>query len=348
MKLSTTILLCLSTATLLFMLCGLCGCGTASNVTGGCGTAGAISTGLNGPDVVALDTDHAYFGDESGHVWSVPKSGGATVKLATLTGADHILGVAVDANNVYCAAAQGHGLVGEGTAGSGQIVSIPKTGGSPTTLAGGLNGPAVLVADDQFLYWTELGTQNGSSLNRDGRLQRVAKTGGAVQRLTSGLATPGGLVLDGSLLYFGETGGIPGSAAGPAGVRSVPAAGGAVSNLLDGKPAYYMAADASFIYFVSANEGGLYRIPKAGGSFDKIYVSGSPFPEWVAVDGGKVYFITYDPSGVTGSLNVVDSSGGSPLTLKSGMLSPLWAALDSCAVYVPTDISGGTIERVLR
>src|SRR5262249_5262892 len=154
-------------------------------------------------------------------------------------GADHILGVAVDSANVYCAAEQGHGLVGEGAAGSGQIVSVPKAGGSSTVLANGLSGPAVLVQDDQFLYWTELGTANGAALNRDGRIQRVAKTGGAVQLLASGLATPGGLALDGGILYFGETGGIPGSAAGPAGVRSVPSAGGTVSNLLDGKPAYY-------------------------------------------------------------------------------------------------------------
>lgn len=348
MQLTKPISLILSTVTLPCMLYCLCGCGTAATSATGCGVSGAISTGLDGPDVVALDANHAYFGDDSGHLWSVPKSGGATVKLATLTGADHVLGVVVDANNVYCAAAQGHGLVGEGAAGSGQIASVPKTGGSPTILASGLNGPAVLVADDQFLYWTELGTQNGSRLNRDGRIQRVAKTGGAVQLLASGLATPGGLVVDGSVLYFGETGGIPGSAAGPAGVRSVPAAGGSVTNLFDGRPAYFMAADTSFIYFVSANEGGLYRIPKAGGSFDKIYLSGSPFPEWVGVDGGKVYFITYDASGVTGSLNVVDSSRGSPVTIKSGLLSPLWAALDSCAVYVPTDVTGGTIERVLR
>src|SRR5437588_1770018 len=157
-------------------------------------------------------------------------------------------GVRVDAANCYVAAAQAHGLVGEGEAGSGQIASIPKTGGPPTVLASGLSGPAVLVADDQFLYWTELGTQNGSNLNRDGRCQRVANTGSGVQTLASGLATPGGLVIDGNNLYFGETGGIPGSAPGPAGVRVVPKNGGAITSLFDGKPAYYMALDAAFVY----------------------------------------------------------------------------------------------------
>ena len=121
---------------------------------------------------IASDGAFVYWAgtDEStvpptGHIFRVPRSGGAPVSLASQPG--HSLNVAVHSGFVYWTAAN----IRSAFAGSGSVSRTACDGSSrPTVLAAGIN-PFGVAVDASHVYWTEVDVAGGAP----GRVVRILK-----------------------------------------------------------------------------------------------------------------------------------------------------------------------------
>jgi hypothetical protein len=98
------------------------------------------------PVAVAVDASGIYWGEYSyqslaGGIFRAGLDGSNVTQLAT---DDDVSGFAIDDTNVYWSAQH-----------LDVVRSVPKAGGSTTTLATGLDGPAGLVAQGGNVYWAE-------------------------------------------------------------------------------------------------------------------------------------------------------------------------------------------------
>jgi len=82
----------------------------------------------------------------------------------------------IDTNNIYW-------MPAAGSAGNGSIFSIPKTGGTITTVVSGISAPEGLTQDDTSLYF----------ISHYVGIKQVAKTGGATTQLLQDGVLDGGL-----------------------------------------------------------------------------------------------------------------------------------------------------------
>ena len=78
----------------------------------------------------------------------------------------------------------------------GSVMSVPKTGGIPTTVATVSVAPSRIAINDTNIYWTTCPDQAGDLLT-------VAKTGGTVTTLDTGYCFSG-LVADATRVYYGN------------------------------------------------------------------------------------------------------------------------------------------------
>ncbi len=155
----------------------------------GFGPISLISTGK--PQVIAVDSTNAYWTDfTNGNVIQTPLTGAGSTTLAS--GQNSPQGIAIDATTVYWANDSFPGsinLVPIGSTASkaianpapsssfwmavdiskvyftgngGQILELPKGGGSFTTIADG-DDPIELAIDANYVYWTDL---YGQTINR--------------------------------------------------------------------------------------------------------------------------------------------------------------------------------------
>jgi hypothetical protein len=168
----------------------------------------------------------------STQVFSVPKTGGPGKLLATLTrsagdleSSDYIDAMLVDDANLYFSyrnrilslpkaggtpvtLAQGVLQVQDAThlygwTATGDVVSVAKSGGAPTTLATGFPDGSMLGADDACVYFVDTAD--------DYALIAVPKTGGqaVAAAVASGLTTvPSSVAADASGVYLGDHNGL--------------------------------------------------------------------------------------------------------------------------------------------
>jgi hypothetical protein len=292
--------------------CGACG----RDCLGGSCTAGlcqpvVLASASGGGAALSLcaDASHLYW---TGNVKSampntiqtMPKSGGAPVTLAS--------GYQVG----------GGAMVTDGTTvfylAYGYLLSIPASGGTPTTLstptfnssnAGALVlsgsvlvwaddsgvyrankdgsgwlllssvGAKSVAADDTYVYWTRLGSQVNSDL-----IQRAPIGGGTAANFVQGLNNPRGLGIFQTTLYFDSD--IYVFAQSTVGATSTFA--GVQANFLS-----IGAVDASGLYLAGLVTGGGYelaRVPLAGGSITEL--RGAPdAPAYLLTDATSIYWI---------------------------------------------------------
>ncbi len=139
------------------------------------------------PFGLAVDGTTVYFTDGD-TIFGVPRGGGTPVSLAT--NQNFPFELAVDATTLYWSSARG----------AGAISSMPKTGGTPTTLASS-TGMTRIAIDATTLYFT---AQNGAP--NAGIVASIPLSGGAPTTLVTAQANPEGIVVDAKSLYWVDTG----------------------------------------------------------------------------------------------------------------------------------------------
>jgi hypothetical protein len=199
--------------------------------------------GLGGMDFgVTADSSNVYWTDaQSGTVQAVSVNAGEPWVLAAHRQGPY--GIASDDDNVYWA-----DTPFESTAlHSGFILSIPKTGGEPVTLATG-GEPYGLLVWDGLLYWTDLG----------GEILSVPVGGGAPVTLSSSQTAPAAIATDGVNLYWTNVGN-PTSLAGSI-VRMTIGGGQPVTLVSDGVTPLGIAVDSTSVYWTDDGAGTIMRL----------------------------------------------------------------------------------------
>jgi hypothetical protein len=140
---------------------------------------------------IAVDDVNAYwvtYATPGGVLTKAPLGGGPSTALASEQ--DRAAPIAVDDANVYW-------MTGQAT-----VMSIPKTGGTPTVLVPGPapaqeNLPFSLATDGASVYWTD---------EAGGTVSKVAVVGGDVTVLATDQSGPGAIAVDGTSVYWSNGG----------------------------------------------------------------------------------------------------------------------------------------------
>ena len=260
----------------------------------GAAGAGGVSTGSHpasctdtsvtrwtSPDAtraVIADSDAVYF-TTWGTPW--PDGVGAIVRAPLSGGASEVL---TDAETVPYAISQDNGALYWTDYDAGTIRSIQKQGGTPVTLASGLDGPMALAVLDGTVFFTV-----------NGAVDRVSAQGGEVDEVAHTGGNPTALVADGAHLFF-QVGATakqdPAEAAlwrvSPGGADPVELAQGTLFDTTEGT--WSLAEHGASLYWASTRDGAVYRIDKQTG--DKSVVAHASSPFGVAVSGDYLYWST--------------------------------------------------------
>jgi hypothetical protein len=259
--------------------------------------------------------------------------------------------IAVDATSVYWTNETDYGTV----------VTVPKSGGTPRTLAREMGRvPVAIAVDSTDVYWTTYGTFQAfpyqmMKLALDGGVPttiasgqygpwtlwvdptgiytttgdavvRVALDGGTITTLASDQGSPNTIAVDATNVYWGneddET------------VVEAPLAGGAPITLASGQDgAWSIAVDPTNVYWVNENgEGTVMKVPIGGGTLTTL-ASAQNYPFGLAVDARSVYW-TNPPSGTVMKMAI---GSGVPETIASRQGNPSFIVADGTSVYWADD-----------
>jgi hypothetical protein len=144
------------------------------------GGAPTLLAATSDVDSIVLDQTSVYWSDQSGAVMSVPKGGGATSHLFD----GSYCNIAVDETSLYWSQ-------------YGRMWSMPKAGGTPTSLTTMLDTCYTLTTDDSNIYW--VGTPVSSF-----QVTSVPKAGGEISVLAINQGFSPGIVADGTSVYWGD------------------------------------------------------------------------------------------------------------------------------------------------
>lgn len=159
------------------------------------GAVERIALGPPGSDALALDESWVYWGCHHEQlVLCAPRAGGEIRVVAA--GQQGVWGLCADADEVYwacCGSASGRG----------QIVRLTRRGAAPKGESGGeievvqqgLDRPAWLLLDREFIYWS-------TARMVSGEIWRAPRAGGAPLRLAADLGQSKLVGLDATWLYF--------------------------------------------------------------------------------------------------------------------------------------------------
>ena len=292
---------------------------------------------------IALDGGNLYFTDDQGGLFRIPKGGqGDPAQIAQTLDGSVIVSIHIDPDKVYFSTLSSDGELGS-------IASVPKDGGAVTQLAAGVNVPAFLLADDQFLFWNSLGTSSGEDVVADGKIERMGKDGSGRTTLASGLNYPLAISLDGGNVLFGEAGIATGNS--NAGLRSVPKSGGTVTTLIDGVPVLAVTSDAANIY-AGVVEVSLTGISGTMVSFSKstnqvvarLASEADTLPFYARVDGDELYYYLLAD---TDSIRAVPLAGGTARVVASDVFTTPIFVVDGCVIYYAT-VNDVTAQGVIR
>jgi hypothetical protein len=254
-----------------------------------------------------------------------------------------------------------HAFFGRTANGASAVWSVPKTGGTPTLVAGGV--PNYIVADDGFVYWTDgtgiysapvaggtasqLTTSSGAgrlALDERGALYWVdVGARGFVHRMENRIGVPitgeqaptGAIAVDAAFVYFGDAG-VPGSSGA---ILRVPRIGGSVETVTTtAAPVVAIRLDPLNVYFRDTS-GAVFSMPKSGGAPILLSAPNSGTvsgPLDVDVNAGVVWWTWMDstPAASKGLFHAnADGSGFTPVETGSDLAVWSGPRVDDTAVY---------------
>lgn len=273
-------------------------------------------------DVVA-DVDAVYWvvsdqGPRRSSVHRVSKAGGAADELARF--GKSVNQLAVDETHVYLPI---YGPYGE-------ISRLPKAGGPMEVLVSDLNAPYRIALDDDYAYYSEVGTEVPS-------IARVPKAGGTPEPLLTNDSLAD-LAVDDTYLYYAAAGRV----------MRVQKGGGTPEELAGGfLSTSHIAVDAATVYFTACTDVNcdrlwVHAVDKHGG-----------MPRLLAIlDGGGVQDMTlaagylFLAGGRAGTVIAIPPSRGVPQTLVTDRPHPMGVAADDDASRVYwVDFASGEVGR---
>jgi uncharacterized repeat protein (TIGR03803 family) len=281
---------------------------------------------------MAIDNGYVYFADDIGGLFRAPKGGGLVTTLLGLNDGEVVEMIVIDGDTLFFGTIDLTGTLGT-------IYSMPKSGGTPTTVVTGILTLNDLVVDDQSIYWISFGTPNidFSLFLADGRIAKASKDGSNRIVLVSNLSEPTGIAVDGTSVYFAESGAGLGNTS--AGVRSMPKnGGGTVTRLTNGTTTVALAASATDLYFstFSGNNGAgtIQKISKSGGTATTMEQTSGLLTEAIRLTADKLYahFVTTSVEGIRS----IPLTGGTATHVVDSVLDTPRFAVDSCSVYYVT------------
>jgi len=236
------------------------------------GSPTVISADNNFPNALAVEADTLYWVDSvpgrSAVMGLLP--GSATSTLAT---SQFFAGyIAVDSRGIYVS-----DYDGQSADHTGNILSVPLGGGTPTMLAANQKGPLSLVVNDTGLYWVNY---------EGGSIMQLTFDGGTPVALATGQNSPARLAVDAVNVYW--TNGGDGT------VVKLPRSGGAPTVLARGqKTPLGVAVDEQAVYWTNSGDGTVMKTSIDGGSITRL-ASTSTSATSIAVDATSVYWLAAD------------------------------------------------------
>jgi hypothetical protein len=137
---------------------------------------------------LAVGAEYIYYADEGG-IHRIDKLGEGDTELVgfDLSQTTYVSGLVLQGDSLFWA----QRVVGE----PGEVKSIPKLGGSPTTLASGQENLFDLAVDESHVYWTNY---------ESGRLRRVSVGGGTIEEIRAVTEYVAAVALDKNYVYWLE------------------------------------------------------------------------------------------------------------------------------------------------
>jgi hypothetical protein len=324
------------------------------------GTVLTLASGLDQPQVVLVQNDDVYFSQVTS---TGPVSRAAfddAGSPGTISASQpYPMGLAIDATNVYAwnsGSFSGSTTVNED---DGSVVQLPLAGGSPLTLATGIEAAyaapylnAIAVANGK-VYWVAGASGNDGAIMSTG----VGVVGANV--VYSHQLFPEAVVTDGTNLYWANWGTFDssGNYNNDGTVLQGPVGGGTVTTLASGQSApAAIAIDGSNVYWTNAGKlagdnlpapgtGSVMQAP-IGGGVTVTLAKNEPIPLGIAVGSGVVYWNEYTLSG-PGQIVSVPVGGGASTPLVGGLQDPFGLTVAGTTLVwsdsPPTQASSGKI-----
>ncbi|HVZ71172.1 MAG TPA: hypothetical protein VHJ20_02255 [Polyangia bacterium] len=242
------------------------------------GAATAVTTAKSPAVGLVVVKPWAYFTlFASGQVARAPLAGGRVEVVAD--GLDRPAFLATDGASLYVTAGHDH---------AGAVLQIPLSAPKPVVLIDGLSRPRGVAISGGFVYWTDF--LDGTLMRAPAHLDASVADGGVrtAARLAAGLSGPSDLALADGHAYLADQRGM---------IVRVPLAGGdpQIVAAAHGTP-YGVATDASFVYWTTLLDGGVFRAPLAGGDVTTLAI-GQSDAHFLAVGADTVFWAAWGDGG---------------------------------------------------
>ncbi|MBI3185610.1 MAG: hypothetical protein HYZ28_26020 [Myxococcales bacterium] len=343
--------------------CGGCGisCGSGGACDGGsCDCPVQNRCGSTCADLRSDPTNCGACGRSCGG----PCDAGSCVPVPLAQGLNNPRKLAVDQDSIY--------WLNQGfTSDAGEVMRIPKTGGTPVSIAGGENQPQDIAIDGTHVYFT-----SRLPFSTNGYVKRVSKGGGGVEIWATNQLSPLDVAVNADHLYWSGgpsvwrlslDGGCGGGGCTPQ--LAATASSTVVDFAIDPTDIYWLSSFQAYrapidggtpaqslsslsstpralalesqnlVWTNSSTFGSVYRLPKSGGFPSIVGSSRSAFD--IAADDTGVYWTN---SG-NGALSALYADGGTR-TLATGQFNAYGIALDSTHVYWVVSGSSGRLMKV--